>query len=100
MKRYSPSIPRLALGLLAVAAAAINFGALVVFPAEMDLADAEAQTLAAREAELPHTDSGRVALADGDSRQRRHETFERLVANVQSAGLMRLAGPFTTRSDR
>jgi len=99
MKRYNPSIPRVALGLLAVAVAAANFGALVVFPAEMDLADTDAQMAAAREAQLPHTDSS-VSLAEGDSRARRHDLFARLVANVQSAGLMRLAGPLTTRSDR
>jgi hypothetical protein len=95
MKRYNPSIPRVALGVLAVTAAAINLGALVVLPAEVAEVDAQI----AAEADLPHTDAD-VSMAADDSRARRHELVARLVANVQNAGLMRLAGPLTTRSDR
>ena len=99
MKRYNPATPRIAFGAIAVATAALNFAVLVVLPAGVDVADADTQLAAANEAALPHTDSSRVALA-ADSRGRRHELIERLVANMQEAGLMRLAGPSTTRSDR
>ena len=98
MNRYQPSTPRIALGFVAVVAAAINLGALVVLPAEV--AEADAQIAAAVQGDLPHTDSSRATLAATDARARRHDLIARLVANVQDAGLMRLAAPVTTRSDR
>ena len=99
MKRYKPTTPRIALGVIAVATAALNFAVLVMLPAGMDVADANEPIATAPEAALPHTDSGRAALA-ADARSHRHELIARLVTNMQDAGLMRLAGPATTRSDR
>jgi hypothetical protein len=49
MKRYEPSTPRAALGLTAVAMAAITMAALVVLPAELDSVSADPYTLAAAE---------------------------------------------------
>ena len=50
MNRYKPSTPRAALGLTAVAMAAITMGALVVLPAKLDAAGADPSTLAAAKA--------------------------------------------------
>ena len=50
MNAYEPSTPRTALGLIAVAMAAITMGALVVLPAEFDSASADRYTLAAAKA--------------------------------------------------
>ena len=50
MNRYKPSTPRAALGLTAVAMAAITMGTLVVLPAELDSAAADPSTLAAKAA--------------------------------------------------
>ena len=50
MNRYKPSTPRAALGLTAVAMAAITMGTLVVLPAKLDATGAEPSTLAAAKA--------------------------------------------------
>ena len=50
MKGYEPSTPRAALGLTAVAMAAITIGALVVLPAKLDAVGADPSTLAAAKA--------------------------------------------------
>ena len=50
MKGYEPSTPRAALGLTAVAMAAITMGALVVLPAKLDSVSASPYTLAAAKA--------------------------------------------------
>jgi hypothetical protein len=47
MNGYEPSTPRAALGLIAVAMAAITMGALVVLPAKLDSLDADPSTVAA-----------------------------------------------------
>jgi len=47
MSRYEPSTPRAALGLTAVAMAAITMGALVVLPAILDSVGADPYSLAA-----------------------------------------------------
>ena len=101
MNRYTLTTPRVTLGAMAVAMAALNFAVLIVLPAQAGFAPADLQVAVAAEPSLPHTDSGRAALATADVRGRRHDIIARLVANVQDAGLMRLAGPLTTsRSDR
>jgi len=41
MNRYEPSTPRAALGLIAVAMAAVSLAALVVLPAELETVNAE-----------------------------------------------------------
>jgi len=46
MDSYQPSTPRAALGLIAVAMAAITIGALVVLPATLDSANPDMFTLA------------------------------------------------------
>ena len=53
MNRYKPATPRAALGLTAVAMAAITMGALVVLPAKLDAAGADPSTLAAAKAATP-----------------------------------------------
>lgn len=50
MNGYEPSTPRVALGLTAVAMAAITMGALVVLPAKLDSVSADRHTLAAAKA--------------------------------------------------
>ena len=42
MNRYEPSTPRVALGSIAIAMAAITMGALVVLPAQLEAANASA----------------------------------------------------------
>jgi hypothetical protein len=49
MNRYEPSTPRAALGLTAVAMAAITMAALVVLPAEFDSVSADPYTQSAAE---------------------------------------------------
>jgi hypothetical protein len=98
MNRYDPSTPRVALGATAVAAAALTLGVLVLLPVE--LSTAGSVTLAAASANEPHVDTGRATLAATDAQARRHELVARLITNVQDAGLLRLAGSRTTRSDR
>ena len=49
MNRYEPSIPRAALGLTAVAMAAVTLAALVILPAEFDSLSAAPYTEAAAE---------------------------------------------------
>lgn len=100
MNRYRLSTPRAALAAAAVAVAAVNFALLVVLPAQADRAQPDGHVAAARESALPHTDSGRAAVALAGPRGRRHELIARIVTDMQDAGLMRLAGPLTTRSDR
>ena len=50
MNRYEPSTPRAAMGLTAVATAAITIGAMVVLPAKLDSVSADPYTLAAAKA--------------------------------------------------
>jgi len=50
MNRYEPSTPRAAMGLIAVAMAAITIGAMVVLPAKLDSVSADPYTLAAAKA--------------------------------------------------
>jgi hypothetical protein len=50
MNGYKPSTPRAALGLAAVAMAAITMGALVVLPAQLESVSASPNTLVATEA--------------------------------------------------
>ena len=49
MNHYKPSTPRVALGLTAVAMAAITMAALVVLPAELDSVSADPYTQSAAE---------------------------------------------------
>ena len=98
MNRYDPLTPRVALGATAAAAAALTLGVLVLLPAELSTASVD--SLAAASANEPHVDTGRATLAAADARVRRHELIARLITNVQDAGLLRLAGSRTTRSDR
>ena len=51
MNSYEPSTPRAALGLAAVAMAALTFGAMVLGPAKLDSGGADAVTLASAKAE-------------------------------------------------
>ncbi len=51
MNSYEPSTPRAALGLTAVAMAAITMSALVVLPAKLEFVNADLYTLAAAPAE-------------------------------------------------
>ena len=51
MNTYEPSTPRAALGLTAIAMAAITIGALVVLPAKLDSVSTELFTLASAKAE-------------------------------------------------
>ena len=89
MNRYQPSHPRMAFGFVALAAAALNFGALVAWPAHVAAADAAATTLAA--AAEPHVDSGRIALV-AQARARRHDLIAGAVGAVEHATTLRLAG--------
>jgi hypothetical protein len=50
MNRYEPSTPRAAMGLTAVAMAAVTIGAMVVLPAKLDSVSADPYTLAAAKA--------------------------------------------------
>ena len=53
MNGYEPSAPRVALGLTAIAMAAITMGALVVLPAKLDSASIDPYTVAATRS-TPH----------------------------------------------
>ena len=81
MNRYQPSRFRFAFGVAAVAAAVVNFGALVVLPAQVDAGDPDAYAIAAVEQE-PHVDSGRAATQAREAREQRH----RLIAHAVAGG--------------
>ena len=90
MNRYQPSKYRLAFGITAMAAAAINFLALVVLPARLDATDAVIHV--ATGVRMPHVDMGREAQAR-DARERRHRLIARAVTGRDTA-----AEPARTRA--
>ena len=99
MSRYEPSTPRAALGLTAVAMAAITIGALVVLPAKIEFVSADPYTLAAAKAatkqpieiaisptriNVPesvdrdeHIQPDRATLGAQDSREKRYQLSSR-----------------------
>jgi len=94
MHTYEPSSPRAAIGLMAVAMAAITMSAMVILPAELEFENADVYTLAAAPAEAKapvevaggatcahvsetvsrgeHIDGGCTTAAAQGSRSRRH----------------------------
>jgi hypothetical protein len=104
MNRYEPSTPRAALGLTAVAMAAITMGVLVVLPAKLDSVSADRYTLAAAKGatrtpielaispariDVPEVvdreervDSGRTTLGAQEFRGKRHQRSSRSRTNT------------------
>jgi hypothetical protein len=86
MNRHKPSTPRAALGLTAVAMAAITMGTLVVLPAKLDATGAEPSPLAAAKA----ANQAPIEVAIGPARIDVVEVVKR-EQHVQPVA--RLAGP-------
>ena len=78
MNRYAPSKPRMAFATIAVLAAALDIGALVVLPAKLETVDAGAEPVATAE---PHVDSDRPAVMAREARERRHDLVARAIMN-------------------
>jgi hypothetical protein len=91
MNRYEPSTPRAALGLTAVAMAAITIGAMVVLPAKLDSVSADPYALAAAKAATnTPIEVGispvRIDVPEVINRQERVTTVARLSGGKKSAG--------------
>jgi hypothetical protein len=82
MNRYTPSIPRMTFAIMALLAAALNIGALVVLPANLETADGTAEPVVTAE---PHVDSDRGPTMAQAARERRHDLIARAIMNDSGA---------------
>ena len=93
MNLYEPSTPRAALGLAAVAMAAITVGALVVLPAKLDFVSADAYALAAAKAATKAPIEvaiipARIDVSEGVNREEHVHRVARLSGRKNAAGIV------------